>query len=75
VDQTTLDSAYLRAKARFDVWRENVEAQWGSLQSKTVSGMLDDKLSKLPENVQSASRKAHPAEWRELDKRQEKKGR
>lgn len=69
MDQRTLDSAYLLAKARFEDWKAQVEADWGSMQAKTLTGLLDDKLGRLPENVKNASKAVHPQEWADLEKR------
>lgn len=68
-DLSNAESAWLRAKNRFDEWRIRFEADFEAPKTETLVGVMDTKLSNLPGPVQQISRQQRPEDWKQLDAR------
>lgn len=72
MDISNVESAYLRALAKFETWKQKTEVNYNMPAMKTTVGIAEQKLQNLPTEVQSISRAQHPAEWKALDERTKK---
>jgi len=67
INQPTIDNAddaYLEAKARFDDWMSQFQANWYKPQAQTAARML---WSRQPEQVKDMIRQSKPEAARKMD--------
>jgi hypothetical protein len=72
-DRDSVESAFLQARAKFLTWIDEVNKQWQGGQIETAIGLIDNKLSSLPPDVQARSRSMNPEQWKAVDERNSKR--
>lgn len=66
-----IESAYLRARAEFLTFVEEINKELEGGNVDTAMAIIDDRLTKLPADIQTKSREQHPEQWAALDVRRE----
>lgn len=67
-DLSNIESAWLRATARFEKWRGEFDKKFYAPASDTMLNMITSQLQQLPPEVQQMSRQINPQAWREFDR-------
>ena len=76
-DISNIESAWLRATAKFNTWKVDFDAKFNAPVTKTITGMAVNKFNNLPPDVQTVSRTMSPDGWNVVDqinKQKKKKG-
>lgn len=66
-DLTNVESAWLRAVARFEDWRIEFDRKFYAPAGNMVIGMLNRQLQGLPPEIQQMSRQMNPEQWKDVD--------
>jgi hypothetical protein len=68
MDITSIESAFLRGKVRFEDWVQKYEAQMFAPRVRTEIAMLANELQGLPPEIQEQSRARNPDAWKNVDR-------
>ena len=68
-DRDTVESAYLKARARFLVWQQEIQAAWSQGDANAALSVLENKLNQLPPEIKARSQANNPEAWAALQQR------
>jgi hypothetical protein len=71
-DRDNVESAFLKARAKFMAWVDEVNVEWNKGNTDAALGVLETKLNQLPPAIKAKSQQANPDAWAAIQNR--KKG-